>query len=254
VQNDGSEHLTVDAETKELRLVLAHRLSDRWAVRLQLPFRETSGGSLDSFIDDWHDWFGLPKGVRPEQPHDRLLIDYSRKGVQQLHIADDARGISDVSIDAGYQAFATDTSKLMLWASIKLPTGNAERLTGTGAVDASIAAALAHRFTSQWELSAQLAATHLGNGDLLGREQKSFVRSGFVALTFNLTPATEFTAQIDAHTAAFDSNLEFLGDAQILTLGGAHRFHSGWRLELGVSEDVAVDASPDVVFVMRVEK
>jgi hypothetical protein len=252
-QNDGSEHLTVDAETKELRLVLAYQWDDRWAMRVQLPYREISGGSLDSFIDDWHDWFGLPEGIRPLQPHDRLLIEYSQSGVQRLHLTDEVRGFGDASIDAGYQAFATDQSKLMLWTSIKLPTGDAERLTGSGAVDASIAAALNHRFASRWEVAAQLAATRLGNGNLPGREQKDFVMSGFAALTFNVTPATELTAQIDAHTAAFDSNLHFLGEAQILTLGGAHRFRSGWRLELGVSEDIAVDASPDVVFVVRVK-
>ncbi len=250
-QNSNSERLTVDAETKELRLILAHPWDDRWATRLQLPYRETSGGSLDGFIDRWHDWFGLPEGVRPQQPHDRLLIDYSRDGFNRVHVTDRSSGIGDITLDVGYQSLSSPNTNLTLWASIKLPTGNANDLTGSGAADESIAAAFDHRLGSRWSLSVQLAGTHLGKGDLLPANQKSFVASGLVAVSFAATSNTEITAQVDGHTAAYDSDLKFLGTAAILTLGGAHRFNSGWRLELGVSEDIAVDASPDVVFVVR---
>lgn len=253
VQGSASEHLIVDAETKELRLVLAHAWSDKWAARIQLPYRELSAGSLDSFIDDWHDWFGLPKGVRPEQPHNRLLIAYSHNG-KQLHIQDQSSGIADAMIDVGYQLRASEQTKLMLWSNIKLPTGDADNLTGSGAFDESVAASIEQRLGARWTLFAQAAGTHLGKGDLLPSQQKNFVASGTAALSFAWTAATELTAQFDAHSAAFDSDLKFLGPAQILTLGGAHRFTSGFRLELGVSEDIAVDASPDVVFVVRVSQ
>jgi Protein of unknown function (DUF3187) len=251
VQNDIAEHLTVDAETKEVRIIFAHAWNDRWATRLQIPYREISGGSLDSFIDDWHDWFGLPKGVRPQQPHDRLLIDYSHGGKHLLLVSNASSGIGDVVFDAGYQASASENTKLMLWTSIKLATGNADDLTGSGAMDQTIAASGEQRLGSRWTLFAQVAGTHLGHGNLLAAEQKRFVASGALSLSFACTPSTEVTAQLDAHSAAYDSNVKFLGNAEILTLGGAHNFHSGWRLELGVSEDIAVDASPDVVFVLR---
>ena len=254
VQDDASEHLTVDAETKEFRLVLAHALSEKWVARIQLPYREVSGGSLDSFIDDWHDWFGLPKGVRTQQPHDRLLIDYSHDGANRLRIEDPSSGIADATVDVGYRVTASEQTKLMLWGSIKLPTGNADDLTGSGAFDESITASIEHRFGTRWTVFAQAAGTHLGQGDLLSSQQKGFVASAVAALSFVWTPSTEFTVQVDAHSAAFDSDVKFLGPAQILTLGGAHRFNSGWRLELGVSEDIAVDASPDVVFVVRVSQ
>jgi hypothetical protein len=61
-------------------------------------------------------------------------------------------------------------------------------------------------------------------------------------------------AQIDAHTAAFDSDLDFLGDAIVLTVGGDYRFTSGWLMDIGVSEDIAVEHSPDVVFVLSVKR
>ena len=33
-------------------------------------------GTLDGFIDDWHDFFGLPEGTRPVLPRDQLNIAY----------------------------------------------------------------------------------------------------------------------------------------------------------------------------------
>jgi hypothetical protein len=61
-------------------------------------------------------------------------------------------------------------------------------------------------------------------------------------------------AQIDAHTAVYDSDLDYLSDAVVLTVGGDYLFQSGWRLDLGVSEDLAVEHSPDVVFVAGIKQ
>ena len=55
--------------------------------------------------------------------------------------------------------------------------------------------------------------------------------------------------QLDAHDSCVeDSELEFLGAALLLTVGGYYRGGSGWRFEFGVTEDVRVGASPDVAF------
>jgi hypothetical protein len=45
-----------------------------------------------------------------------------------------------------------------------------------------------------------------------------------------------------------DTSLEFLRDAVVLTVGGRLRLRSGGAFELGISEDVLADRSPDVVF------
>ena len=50
------------------------------------------------------------------------------------------------------------------------------------------------------------------------------------------------------------ADLDFFGDALVLTVGGDYRFTSGWRLDLAVSEDIAVESASDVVFVIGVKK
>jgi hypothetical protein len=48
--------------------------------------------------------------------------------------------------------------------------------------------------------------------------------------------------------------LDFLGDAVVLTVGGDYRFESGWRFDVAVSEDIAVESASDVVFVFGLRR
>ena len=60
---------------------------------------------------------------------------------------------------------------------------------------------------------------------------------------------TYLQAQLDVHDSYVEStHIPLLGPATILTMGGGYRTPSGWRLGFSVSEDVAVNTSPDVVF------
>jgi hypothetical protein len=69
--------------------------------------------------------------------------------------------------------------------------------------------------------------------------------------TANLT----LTLQLDAHSATFaDAGLDMMGSAYILSFGGEYAFPTGWRLQFGVAEDIKVEASPDVSFLVRVKK
>jgi hypothetical protein len=40
----------------------------------------------------------------------------------------------------------------------------------------------------------------------------------------------------------------------VLTIGGRYRTNSGWVCDFGFSEDLQIDASPDVVFVLGVQR
>ena len=40
----------------------------------------------------------------------------------------------------------------------------------------------------------------------------------------------------------------------ILTIGGAWKYALGWQLDFGVSDDIVVEGSPDVVFVLGLSK
>jgi hypothetical protein len=254
IQQTSSETLIVDAETREARLTLQKPLSQRFGFQLQLPYRYTGAGNLDSFIDSWHDVFGLPDGARSQLPTDDINITYVRNGVPQLGRISSASGLADIQAALGYDLIASKFSALSAWLSVKLPTGDADNLTGSGAVDVSFILAGESYLNPDWSVFAQAAVTRLGDGDLLPGLQESMVWSGVAGLSGRVWQGLSLKAQIDAHTAAFDSKLGFLNEAIVLTVGGDYRFASGWLLNLGVSEDIAVEHSPDVVFVFGLQR
>jgi hypothetical protein len=254
IQEQGAESLIVDAETREARLTLQAPLSKRFAFQLQLPYRYTGAGNLDGFIDSWHDTFGLPDGARSELPDDAINITYARDQARRLGMTSSASGLMDIQASLGYDVIASDVSALSAWLNVKLPTGDADKLTGSGATDVSFILAGERRLDTAWSVFGQAAVTWLGDGDLISYQQRSVVWSGLAGLSGRVWRGLSLKAQIDAHSAAFDSNLDFLNEAIVLTVGGDYRFASGWLMDIGVSEDIAVEHSPDVVFLFSVKR
>jgi hypothetical protein len=254
-RSNAQELLVVDAESRELRLTLERRLSDRWSINVQLPFRDLSGGSLDSFIDNWHDVFGLPEGARPMQPHDRLRVHYSREGATVVEEGRSQSGLADASAAIGYQLLSTPNSAARAAISIDLPLGEEHWFLSSDAVEISALIAAERRLNDRWSLYGQGAVTWLDEGQLLQQQQRSVVWSGHAALGWQPSRALELIAQVNAHTRVFDdSDLDFFKEAVVLTLGGRIAITPTWSLNIGVSEDIAVEQSPDVVFVVGVTR
>lgn len=250
LQSNASESLVVDAETRELRLTLGRSFGDGYALRLELPYRQTTGGSLDGFIDDWHDFFGMPEGSRPKLPQDSLHIGYERDGRLLIDARSSRSGIGDVSLQFGKQLGATPATA---WLAVKLPTGDGDDFTGSGGVDITAAIAFEKAFGDRYSAFAQAAGTWLGEGDRMTSLQEDVAWSASAGLSARAFQDLTLTVQLDAHTAVFESDEDFLGDAVMLTIGGSYRL-SGWKLAFAVTEDIAVDTSPDVVFLFQLAR
>jgi Protein of unknown function (DUF3187) len=255
VQRVGTEQLIVDAETREARLTVGRAWSNGFAARLQIPYRYTGGGVLDDAIDGWHDFFGLPEGVRPAMPQDRIRIAYARGSEVLLDIESSADGLGDISLDVGRSLYSASSGAAAAWFSIKLPAGDADRFTGSEATDVSLAIAAEHALGEKWSVFGQAGVTRLGDGERLPAQQQDIVWSGLAGIGWRAWRGLELKAQVDAHSAVFDeTDLDFLGDAVVLTVGGGYRFASGWQLDVAVSEDIAVESASDVVFVFGLQR
>ena len=222
---------------------------------IEVPWRNLSGGSLDGFIDNWHDLFGLPQGPRKNMPDDRLLIDYQQDGQALLHVDDSGSGIADIPIGIGYQAYASDERALGAWLTVKLPVGDSDYLLGSGATDVALSVAGETRLAEKWLLFGQVDAVWLGDGDILPQYQDSFAWSGLAGVSWNAWRTLDLTVQFQANSQVFDLPVEGLsGDAVILGYGGSYRTTGGWRFDFGMSEDIQVDASPDATFYFAVQR
>lgn len=252
-RQEGAEAIVVDLESRELRLTVERNLTNRLAMRLQLPYRRLDAGVLDSFIDSWHDTFGMPQGTRDALPRDQFRLAWFRNG-EVLDLREPLGGIGDIALDLGYQLHRSARHRLSLWATVEAPTGARRKLLGNGAWDASLSLAASHAFGTRGTVFWQAGSTYFGSGGPLAPWQKDWVGAVSGAIEYGVWRRLFLKTQVDAHTAAYDSRLELLGPAVILTVGGDYRFASGWLLDVGISEDIDVEASPDVTFVFGLRR
>ena len=245
------ESLRLDGETRVLTLGIRYGVTERLQIGVDLPWVHHSEGDLDSFIRNWHDFFGLPNGDRDDLPDDDLTYSYSASQGDSLLLDDATSGLADLRMYLAWRLFAAENLAVSLHTSIKAPSGEADDLTGSGGWDAGLALAAQRDFSAQDDISiwGGLGATWLGDGDILADRAEDWAASAWTGVGWSPLNWLAFKLQADAHSALYDSALDQLGDpALILTMGGTLGLGSRTTLDIGVGEDLAVNASPDVTF------
>lgn len=248
-EDAAGERIVLDGETHRLEWRARSGLGDGWEVGVVVPYMQHSGGGLDGFIDSWHDFWGLPDGGRPQAPRDVLRYRYTRNGAVLLDVHEPQSGLGDMQLQAAYRLWQSDRSAAALAATVKLPTGDAERLTGDGATATDITFAIS---TDDWLGSglrafANIGAQWLERGEVLSDQQRDSHLHAEAGLGWRVLTGLELKAQVQAHSALYDSALTALGDdAAQLILGGTAQLSPHWLLDIGVGEDIRVDTAPDV--------
>lgn len=253
----NGESLLLDGETTRLWLDWRRGLSERLEVGMMMPWVRHAPGSLDAVISDWHDWFGLPQGNRSAWPEDRLLFEYLRDGTEIARLARGSDGPGDLRIHAGWILNERPDSRLALRLGVKLPTGDSDRLLGSGSTDFSIGlAGDSGRLLRVEALSGfyRLSALYLGKADLLPEQGRRFAGQLAAGLEYRFTPGFSLISQATARSAPFDTPLDPLGEwALSLSAGARFRLPGAWQLQLGFNEDVKVESVPDVTFLLTLQ-
>ncbi|NNF40683.1 MAG: DUF3187 family protein [Woeseiaceae bacterium] len=246
------EDFAIDGESYFLTLSLRRRVLDRLELGVDLPLVAHADGFLDNTIESWHDTFGMSNTKR-RGPSNQLGFEYSRDGNLLYQLDSATFGLGDIQISAAMplrESQGDDRRSITLRSSIKLPTGDADELSGSGAADLSLGIYAADRRTF-WRRDLELAgfagALLLGDGDVLGGLQKSAVPFGGVSATWWAMHNLGISAQLYAQGKYFDSDLEELGGNSVqLAVGGEFRLpQRGLSLLLAVVEDVSANATTD---------
>lgn len=252
---DG-EVLVLDGETFETTLAFRRGLragARDLEVGIEIPWVMHSRGVLDSFIDGWHERFGLPDGGRNRSPSDRLLYLYSRAGQEQFRVDSGVEGIGDARLQAAVQLSGGRDAPAAsaLYASLSIPTGDEEELLGSGAYSLSAWLSGRHQrtlFDLPLSLRGSLGTTFIENDGVLAGMRKPLV--GLVSGGFGLrvTESVELGADINFHTGLYRaSELSSLTAAALsIAFGGSVRLGNSGRLELAIVEDLDNSTSPDL--------
>ena len=249
----GAENLVIDGETARLTLNHRQRLGSCWQFEATVPLISHNGGVFDRAIDDWHSFFGFPDANRDAVEFNRLTYQYSDQDGVRQSITSPQSGIGDVQLAVqralGCNATADSTAAdAMIRVGIKLPTGNPNELRGSGEVDL-YADWQSPMWTNGGRWHAGTAVGVLFNGDTdRFAEQRNLSVYGSVGAQFAVNHRFRLIAQVDAHSAFYKSALTELGDPAVnLAVGARYLQGTSYTYEFSISEDIAVDTTPDIV-------
>lgn len=254
-ETNAAESLVLDGESTRLTVSGRYGIGHSLELGIDVPFLVAGGGFLDNFIENYHSLFGFPNGGREMAPKNRLLYRYRKNGVTLLDMEQSGHGLGDISVNAAWQIYRSGDSRrnLTLRGSLKVPTGDAGTLRGSGSTDFSawVIGNWGHQFSlGQVTIFGAAGAMGLTKGRVLADRQRPLVGFGMLGLGFAPADWIELKIQTNAHTSFYsDSDFKELNAASAqLTLGGALHFTPKMSLDIGVTEDIIVGASPDVVF------
>jgi len=256
---DQQEQIILDGETYRLNLMFRHGLKQPVfgmrgvEVGINIPFISHRGGTLDGFIRNWHDTFGMTNSERDQFQDDQIHYQYSHRGVTALNMVDTSDHIGDIRLSAAWQlechqSVETDCSALRV--SLKLPTGKAEKLSGSGGLDFSLAHTTSRTY-QRYTFNYGGGLLFNGPSDLLDEQQKNIVGFANAGINYQVErfPWMVLKTQLDGHSAMYDSALKNLGSDSIqINVGGSILFSDKTALDIGVVEDIVTSTVPDVVF------
>lgn len=251
----NGELILLDGENYRINLALRYGIAARVEGGIDIPYVGIGGGIFDRFIEGWHDFFGLPQEGRPQAPRNRLLYSYVKDGRTRLLLDDSGSGLGDIRLSGGIQLYddgRPNPRQVALRASLKLPTGESSGLRGSGSTDFALwltaaddcgLPALGH--LTLFGAAGGMAMT---DGDVMRDQQRHLAGFGTLGLGWGPAEWIDFKAQLSGHTPFFrKSGLRELNEPALqLLVGGTLRFSDKTSLDIGVSEDVAINTSPDV--------
>lgn len=248
----NEESIVIDGQTYVATLGLRYGLADNLQVGIDVPWVWQSKGFLDGFIENFHDFFGLPNGDRNNMPNNEINYSYTNTNGDDFLLDDDANSIGDIRLLGAWQWLKSDDLAASLHATIKAPTGDADKFTGSGGWDVSLALSLQRDYAldnGRAALWGGFGGSWLGPGDILEDEAKDWAASAWLGAGWSPLDWLGLKMQLDGHTALYDSDLKELNDpALMLTLGGTLGLSEKTSLDIGVGEDLVNNSSPDVLF------
>jgi len=248
---DSAEEIIIDGESYIADINLRYGYRSMVELSMDIPLVYHSEGFLDQAIKSWHDLWGMSNYRRDVFPNNHLNYKYIRNGNTLIDIDTGTGGIGDVVLGIKFKndPSLSGTTSIAYRFDVKLPTGDAGRLTGSGATDAAFSihaanSSLLRNISTVLYGGAGLVA--LGKGDILPEQQKDFNAGGYFGASWFTTPRLSLIGQLNYQSAYYASELSQLGSDSInLYLSAAYFARDDLYYEAGFGENLFTDPTPD---------
>lgn len=249
----AGEEFILDGETSRFSFMLKYGISDYVEVDVVAPYVKHSHGRFDNFIQNWHDFLGLSNEEQKQFSPNNLHYYYKYKDKELINITDNTSGIGDIKLGISFDLSSfsfTRAREIIVRLGLKLPTGSAEQLLGSGAADYSLSIAANDDklgYGNFISLFGQAGILLVGQSDLFSDVQKRFVFHGSAGFDWFYWDPVVLRTQLDVHSSFYESDIEHLGESSVqLTVGGTIWLSKDMSVDIGVSENMVTDSTPDV--------
>lgn len=246
----------IDGETQELHGYFRRGVADRFEMTVDIPIISQSGGSLDSFVENWHQWFGLPNGGREQFAQDQLRYSIVTDDFV-FDYREPSTGLGDIGVGIRYQWYNSTDSALSSSIRLELPTGDIDKMTGSDSLD--VAAGVEYS-NSAWlrrfrtDLYASAGFVWFGDSEVLAQKSEATAWYGHISTATRVWFDWRLRLQLQSHSTMFDlPTTPFERPALQGALSLQMPITKSYHLELGMTEDLITKVTPDFTWLVAVK-
>lgn len=129
--------LNLDMEFWRLAIRTDYGVMPGLQIGIEVPLVNSWGGFLDSFIQDFHNFFGFPNGGRDTVPNNEFHYTFDAGGQRRFNFPSTRLGLGDISLRVKGQLIGEDDDlpAISWFSELKFPTGKQSRGWGNGSPD-----------------------------------------------------------------------------------------------------------------------
>ena len=259
VRQYDKQYITRDYESWVAELGFAYNIQDNFQLGLDLRLFSFYAGSMDSFIEAFHGFFGFPNGLREFFLQNQIYINIPNNNGITIFLDKPATSFGDIDLWGKWTFFENKPVSLAALGAFKLPTGKLEKLSGSGYPDAGLGLLMDFRANRYLSMYTQAGLVLPFNG----KSHPMF--SGLLGLEVHPWQILSLNLQMDIKSSPIRDNTipfplnDMLGTnffqyslPQINLLGGVVVQYKGFRGQLNFEQDPFTNQGTDITFCLTV--
>jgi hypothetical protein len=251
-----NDTIETDVETLRTSLTVSYAVRDNWQLGIEVPYVRHSSGFLDDFIYDWHDFFSIEQNGRTKYSSDQIRINYFSTNGASFTLSESSGDIGDIRINSTY-TLPWENRSLIFSTELKLPTGDFDKLTGSGGLDISAGLTVNDSYSLEKfniTVFGGLAGVYLGDIESdLAVNQNNFVLAGRAGIGWQASRLIQLKLQVDGQTPLYDSDIKEMGDPALqLVMGTSFTFSDEAYIDISIAEDINTSTAADVAIQLAV--
>lgn len=197
----GNNEVLLDMELARISLNFFYGIGRDMEVGIQVPLLHFNGGYFDSWIQDFHKFFGFPNGGRENFPNGMFQYRITQNGNVIYNVKRQALGLSDIILAYKYN-FLPETDVLpgfALTLRFKIPSGRPESGTGSGKPDYSWGF-IVEKSIKRWHFYTNVDYIVDGGHKVLGDLYNSQMFAWLTTVEFSVSQPVSLLLQLQGST------------------------------------------------------